>query len=362
MKRVKTGIVGCGAISPAYLQNLMGCFSSIIEVTACSDLIPDRSHGRAGEFGVPRVCSTEEILADPEIEIVVNLTNPWEHYAVSRDALLAGKNVFSEKPITVEMEEAEDLLDIARRKGLLVAGASDIFLGAGLQECRRLLDGGAIGVPLLASAFIALNYGSTPHRQRKGTGPVYDMGPYYLTALAVLAGPIRRVSGATSTPFQQKPWGANTPHAGEMFEVETPMEAVATLEFDSPLLAVFAASGEASEGYVPRLEFYGTNGTLQASDPNMYRRPVLIRGREGREVELHSGFMEEGRGLGVAELAWALRSGRQPRASGELMAHVLEVGHAIHRAADTGSRQLIHSAPARPEPFDLQAMFDAFHS
>jgi predicted dehydrogenase len=359
MKRVPVGLIGCGAISPAYLDNFTTYFQSILDVRACSDLIPELAQKRAQEYHIPKVCSAQEIFADPDIELVVNLTFAPNHYDLSKAALEAGKHVFTEKPLAVTLEEGLDLVDTARRMGLLLAGAADIFLGAGLQTCRRLLDEGRIGIPLMALAFIALNYGNSARWQRKGTGPVFDMGPYYLTALTALVGPVRRVTGMTSNPIPSKTHPEGSPEAGQTFVVETPMEAAATLEFHNGLLGIFAASGEAAEGYVPRLEFYGSAATLQANDPNMYHRPVILRGGGSPgEVKPEKGFLAEGRGLGVAEMAWALRSGRQPRANGELMLHVLEVSHAIHTSAETGRHVKIHSAPARPEAFDYEGMME----
>lgn len=357
MKKVSIGLIGCGAISPAYLSNFTSCFRPILEVKAVSDLAPELARERAAAFHVHKVCSAQELIADPEIELVVNLTFAPQHYALSKAALEAGKHVFTEKPLAVTLDEGRDLVETARSKGLLLAGAADIFLGAGLQTCRRLLDEGAIGTPLMASAFIALNYGASQRWQSKGTGPVFDMGPYYLTALAALCGPVRRVSGAASNPIPQK----IDPQSGQTYTVETPMEVVATLEFASGLVGLFGASGESAEGYVPRLEFYGSTATLQANDPNMYHRPVILRGGSNPgEVKPAQGFAEEGRGLGVAEMAWALRGGRQPRASGDLMLHVLEISHAIHRSAETGRHITIESAPSRPEPFDPREMLAAF--
>jgi predicted dehydrogenase len=353
MKKVSLGVLGCGAISAAYLDNFTTHFRDIVDVRAVADLFPERARQSAEKYHVPKVNSAEELIADPEIELVVNLTFAPQHYALSKAALEAGKHVFTEKPLAVTLDEGRDLVETAKRKGLLLAGAADIFLGAGLQTCRRLLDEKVIGMPLLASAFIALNYGNSARWQSKGTGPVFDMGPYYLTALAALCGPVRRVSGAVSNPIPEK----IDPQDGRSFTVSTPMEAVGTLEFASGLVGVFAASGESAEGYVPRLEFYGSAATLQANDPNMYNRPVLLRGGSNPgEVRPDPGFMAEGRGLGVAEMAWALRAGRQPRASGELMLHVLEVSHALHTSAELGRHIAIGTAPERPAPFFLEEM------
>ena len=360
MRKVKVGVVGCGAISPAYLRNLTTHLKSIVEVTACSDLIAARSQKQAADFHIPRVCSTEELLADPEIEIAVNLTFPPDHFAVSRQILEAGKHLFTEKPLAVERAEGEEIIDLARRKGLLVAGASDIFLGAGLQACRALLDQGAIGVPLLASALITLNYENKERWQQHGTGPVFDIGPYYVAALLALFGPVRQVSGMTSQLIPYKPYPEDSPEAGKSFKVGTPMEAGSLLRFDSGPLGVYATAGEAGEGYVPHLEIFGSIRTLEANDPNFYYRPVTLRGSAGGEVPVPHGFKEEGRGLGVAELAWALRTGRTPRASGELLFHALDIMHAIHEASDRGRQVEVGTTCARPEPFNLDEMLQAF--
>jgi predicted dehydrogenase len=359
MRKVKVGLVGCGAISPAYLKNLTTHFKSIVDVVACSDLIPERSQKKAADFHIPRVCSTEELLADPEIEIAVNLTFAPQHYAVSRQILKAGKHLFTEKPLAVERAEGQEIIDLARRKGLLVAGASDIFLGAGLQTCRALLDRGAIGIPLLASALITLNY-VEDRWQSHGTGPVFDIGPYYFTALVTLFGPVRQVSGMTGNLLPYKPYPEDSPEAGKSFKVGTPMEAGSLLRFDGGMLGVYATTGEAAEGYVPHFEIFGSDCTLQANDPNFYYRPVVLRGGGAGEVPVPGGFKEEGRGLGVAELAWALRTGRSPRAGGELLYHVLDIMHAVHESSDRGKQIEIQSTCARPAPFDLDEMLQAF--
>jgi predicted dehydrogenase len=360
MKKVKVGLVGCGAISPAYLKNLTTEFAPLVEVVACADLVESLARNQAEAFQIPKACTTEDLLADPEIELVINLTFAQQHFAVSQAILESGKHLFSEKPLAVEREEGQAILDLAKRKGLLVGGAADTFLGAGLQACRALLDGGEIGQLLLASGFIALNYGSAQRWNSRGTGPVFDMGPYYLTALVALFGPVREVTGMTSNPIPQKQHPPDSPLAGQPFAVGTPMEAGALLRFDSGLLGVFAASGEAAEGYVPRLEVYGSGGTLQANDPNMYLRPVLLRGPKAGEVTVERGFKADGRGLGVAEMAWALRDGRQPRASGELMFHVFDIMHAIHEASDQCRHITLQSSCTRPDPFDVDEMFSAF--
>ncbi len=192
MKRTKIGIIGCGAISGAYLS--MCPKFDILEVAACADLIFERAEARAAEFNVPRACSVEELLADPEIEIVVNLTIPKAHYEVAMAAVQAGKSVWGEKPLTVTREQGRQLLDAAKAKDVLIGCAPDTFLGAGGQTCRKLIDDGWIGEPIGCTAFMMCHGHESWHPDpefyyKAGGGPMFDMGPYYLTALVNLLGP-----------------------------------------------------------------------------------------------------------------------------------------------------------------------------
>jgi predicted dehydrogenase len=355
MQKVSLGIVGCGAISPAYIRNFQGHFAPLVEVIHLADALPEVARSRAAEFGISRAGGVEELLRDPEIEIVLNLTNAWAHHAVSMAVLEAGKHLFTEKPLAVERAEGLEIVETAARRGLLVAGAPDTFLGASLQACRALLDQGAVGAPILANALIALRYNDEKWL-RRGTGPMFDMGPYYVTALVALLGPVRRVTGSTSTPFPERPHPPGSTGYGSSFTVGTPTNVCAILDFASGPLAVLATLGEGGEGYVPRLEFYGERGTLQASDPNMYCRPARLRGKEGRDLAFERGFTADGRGLGVAEMAWALRSGGRPRAGAELLLHVLDVMHAVHEASDAARHVFPATTCARPEPFDWEAL------
>jgi predicted dehydrogenase len=354
MPRVKTGIVGCGAISGSYLKHLTGVLSGLVQVTACCDLIPERAQQRAAEFGVPRVCSTEELIADSEIELVVNLTMPAEHHDVTMAALGAGKHVFGEKPLAVNRELGREMVEAAASRGLLLAGAPDTFLGAGLQACRRLIDQGAIGTPISAQALLAAGHGSERY-YNVFTGPMFDMGPYYLTAMVSLLGPVRRVTGSAQIPFPEKPYPADSPDAGKTFRVTRPGNISAVLDFASGCVAVITTTAEVA-GYHPRLEIYGTDGILVTNDPNAYTGAVTLRGSKGepREVGLAEGFPAWGRGLGVAEQAHAIRKGRRARASGDLMFHVLDIMHGIHEASQEDRHLHLSSGCPRPEPFGLE--------
>jgi predicted dehydrogenase len=357
MTPVTAGIVGCGEISGSYLEHLTGMLSGLVRVAACSDLIAERAQQRASEFGVPTVCTTEELIADPEIEIVVNLTMPAQHHEVTMPALEAGKHVFSEKPLTVNRELGREIIEAAAARGLLLAGAPDIFLGAGLQACRRLIDGGAIGTPITAQA-VCISGGGSEHYYDIFTGPMFDMGPYYLSALVSLLGPVRRVTGSAQTPFAEKPHPDDSPDRGKTFRVSRPGNISGVLDFEAGGVGVITTTCEGT-GYRPRLEIYGSEGVLVINDPNAYTGAVTLETGEGepQPVSLAEGFPAWGRGLGVAELAQAIRDERPARASGDLMFHVLDIMHAAHEASKDECHVALESGCPRPDPFEPDDLF-----
>jgi predicted dehydrogenase len=360
MDQAKVGVVGCGAISARYLENLTRRFRFCVDVVACADLIPERAQARAAEHGVPRACSVDDLLADPAIELVVNLTVPAAHFEVSMAALEGGKHVYSEKPLAVTREEGRLLLAKARSMGLRIGGAPDTFLGAGLQTCRKLVDDGWIGRPVAASGRTILGV-QVERYHKAGVGPVFDIGPYYLTALVFLLGPVLRATGSAQTPFPQKAiTDPLSPGYGHTFAVETPTSVCGVLDMAGGCVATLTATCDVP-GYDPRLEIYGTDGILIANDPNAFGGPVCIR-RAGvtREVPLTHGYAENSRGLGVADMVCAIRAGRPHRASGELMYHVLDVAHAMHDASKEGRHQEIQSTTGRPQPFRPGLQADVF--
>jgi predicted dehydrogenase len=359
MKPVKVGIVGCGEISRKYLENLTGMLSGVVQVAACSDLIIERAQERAAQFGVPRVCTTAELMADPEIEIVVNLTMPAQHHEVVMAGFGAGKHVFCEKPLSTSRELGKEIIGAGARKKLQLAGAPDTFLGEGLQACRRLIDEGAIGKPISAQALIVVGHGSERY-YNVFTGPMFDMGPYFLTAMVSLLGPVSRVTGSAQIPFAEKPNPADSPDHGKVFRVTRPGNISGVLDFANGCIGVITTTAEV-HGYHPRLEIYGSEGILVTNDPNCYADTVLLRRGEGEpeSVPLPEGFPMWGRGLGVAEQAQAIREGRSARASGGLMYHVLDIMHAIHEASAEDRHHRLESGCPRPEPFELTALLEA---
>ena len=361
IEQVNIGVIGCGRISPQYLENLVRRFSFCLNTVALADIKPEAAESRAEEFGVARVCTVDDLLTDPKIEIVVNLTVPAAHYGVSMAALEAGKHVYTEKPLAVTREEGKTLIDTAREKGLLIGGAPDTFLGAGLQTCRKLLDEGWVGQPLVAQGFIAMGV-PVARYHKVGVGPMFDMGPYYVTALVTLLGPAVRATGSAQIPFPVKTnHDPKWPDFGQPFTVDTPTVVSGVLDFESGVVGTVTTTCEIF-AYQPRLVIYGTEGVLTCNDPNMFHGPVLVRRRSGEELEvpLTHGYDNRNRGLGVADMAYALRNGRPLRASGDLMYHVHDIMHAIHDASREGKHVELQSRVERPAPFPPGLAVDIF--
>lgn len=351
---VGIGVVGCGTISDAYLATLVALDG--VEVLGCADLDVARARSKAAAHGVGWAGTVEELLADPRIELVVNLTIPAAHAAVAAAALAAGKSVYNEKPLTGELAQADALLDTAADRGLRVGGAPDTFLGAGLQTCRRLIDAGAIGEPVAATARM-LNHGAEHWHldpaflYAPGAGPLFDMGPYYLTTLVALLGPIGRVAGSARSAFPQRVVGRG-PLAGTAFAVGTPSHVAAVLDFEAGAVVTLTTSFDVWD-HVNRIELYGTEGSLRLPDPNTFGGPVSLRRagvREWEDVPLLAGPVTNSRGIGAADMALALRSGGPQRASGELARHVLEAMHAILVSAEAGTHVTLRTRCERPAP------------
>lgn len=359
MRKVKVGIIGCGNISGIYLKNCSQVFD-ILEVAACADLDMDRARGKAEEFNIPKACSVEELLSDPEIEIVINLTIPKAHAQVTMAALEAGKNVYVEKPLAITREDGLKILQTAKDKGLLVGGAPDTFMGGGIQTCRKLIDDGWIGEPVAATAFMMCHGHESWHPDpefyyKTGGGPMFDMGPYYLTALVNLIGPVRRITGSARVTFPERTI-TSAPKYGTKITVDTPTHIAGVMDFENGAVGTIITSFDVWHAQLPRIEIYGTRGSLSVPDPNGFGGPVLIRTQgasEWSEVPLTHGYAENSRGIGVADMAYALQSGRQHRANVELTYHVLEIMHGFHDASRDGKHYEMKSTCSRPSPLPL---------
>lgn len=353
---MKIGIIGCGQISKIYAENC-GNFDNL-ELVACADLDIERAKHRASELEGVRVLGVDELLADPEVEIVLNLTIPAAHAGVALEALKAGKSVYLEKPLALRRREAREMMGLAREKSLRIGCAPDTFLGAGLQTCRKLIDEGAIGEPIGGTAAMLSSGVETWHANpvffyQKGAGPLFDMGPYYLTALAALLGPVGRVTSSTRISFPKR-LVTSQPLAGTEIKVETPTHVCAVLEFCSGPIVSFNMSFDVQCHNQPRLEIFGSEGTLCIPDPNTFGGPVVIRCKgesEWREVPLQFAHVGNSRAIGLADMAAAIEAGREHRANDRLAYHVLDVMHSIYDSSDDRRHAEVKSSVRRPEMF-----------
>ena len=347
MKKQVIGVVGCGNISDIYLENLTGIFKDLVEVKSCTDLSRQRREEKAEKYGVEAVGSLEDMLADPEIDIILNLTTPPVHAGVDLAAVQAGKHVFSEKPLAVTLDEAASVLGEAKQKGVRVGCAPDTFLGAGIQTARHLIDEGVIGDVVSVSACMACHGHESWHPNpefyyQTGGGPMMDMGPYYLTALVNLAGPITRVAGMANKAFGTRIM-TSPERNGDTVEVEIMTHVTGAIEFAGGAAGTIITSFDIWKSDVPRIEVHGTKGSLSIPDPNTFGKGgnelLLCKGSSGEwETVPLTGFSyeENSRGLGVVDMALAIGQDRPHRASGELAGNVLEAMIGFEIAAESG--------------------------
>jgi predicted dehydrogenase len=354
-RTMKVGIVGCGNISTIYCRRIKEF--DVLELAACADLDRAKAQARADEFAIPLVCSTDELMDSPEIDIVVNLTVPRAHYDVARHALESGKHVYNEKPLAESLDQGCELVALADAKNLRLGCAPDTFLGGGIQTCRNLLDQGFIGVPVAATAFMMCRGHETWHPDpefyyKPGGGPMFDMGPYYLTALVSVLGPVKRVAGCTSVSFDERTI-TSTPKHGQVISVETPTHIAGLLEFQNGAIASIITSFDVYGAQLPCIEIYGSEGTLSMPDPNAFGGPVRVY-KPGEydwdALPLTHGHCENFRGLGVADMAYAAQLERPHRANGAMACHVLEIMHAFLRSNDANAYIELESTCERPAP------------
>lgn len=351
---MRIGVIGCGNISGIYFDNLIG--SREVEVIACSDLDIAKAQAAADHRGI-KALSVEDLLGSPDIEMVLNLTVPTAHMIINMAAIQAGKHVYCEKPLALSRQEGLDLLAAANAMDLRVGCAPDTFMGGGLQLCRRILDEGTIGEPIGANAFMMCHGHESWHPSpafyyEQGGGPLFDMGPYYLTALVSLMGPVRRVSGSAQVTFPTRTI-TSAPMAGQKIVVQTPTHIVGVMDFASGAIGQVTMSFDVWHHQMPHIEIYGTEGSLSLPDPNGFGGPVMVRGKSSdnwAEVPITTGRVDNGRGTGVIDMALGIRDGRPHLASGEMAFHVLDVMQSILQASDEGESVPITSYAVRPEP------------
>ncbi len=365
---VKTAIVGSGGISDAYLGTMINKFK-ILDVVGCCDRTPEKAHAKAQKYGIKEM-TFEEVLADDSIEIAVNLTAPMGHYPVIKQLLEAGKHVYTEKVLSVELEHAAELLKLADEKHLYLGAAPDTFLGSAIQTARFVVDSGLIGE--VTSCVSILTRDSEifsrafPFTAKPGGGIGFDVGIYSITALLSVLGPVKEVSGVTRTRRPERQNFA-LENFGEPFQIECENLMAGTLQFERGTVGnvLFDANSIFTAPERPALTLHGTMGILYMADPDRFggEVKVILKGNNEPVVMQQShAFAEEYRGLGVAEMAWSLRMGRGNRANKEMAYHALEILHGIVKSSQSRSNQTIQSTfeqtPPIPRGYSGQTFFE----
>ncbi|MCL2513392.1 MAG: Gfo/Idh/MocA family oxidoreductase [Oscillospiraceae bacterium] len=359
MEKVKAAIIGNGNISPVYLSNLTDTFSDIVEVKGVCDLIPERSEKASDDWDVPVIYETMyDAFKDDEIEIIVNLTRPYEHYGVAIEALHYGKNTHSEKPMSVGRGHAKEIFNLGRESGLLVGVAPDTFMGGGIQTCREILDSGEIGEPIGASAYMTCHGHESWHPDpefyyQEGGGPMLDMGPYYVTALVNLLGPVERLCGISKIMFPTRTITSEKKY-GKIVPVEAHTHVTGLMEFKNGAVGSIITSFDMWKAEHPFIEIYGTKGSMQVPDPNGFGGPVRIQiGTEDwKEVPVTRPYTENSRGVGVWDMARALRLETPHRPNSTLAYHVLDIMLGFRDSSETNGFYVLQSECERPEPME----------
>jgi predicted dehydrogenase len=383
VRTFKVGVIGIGDISDVYIANL-ALYGDIVEVVACAGRDFGKARAKALQHGIPRAYATSgELFADPDIDIVLDLTTPVAHAALNLAALRAGKHVYSEKPLAATFDESRELVDVATAAGLSIGCAPDTFMGGRLQTCRRLIDEGRIGDIVGASAFV-VSHGHEWHHPnpdffyQPGGGPLLDIGPYYMTALLALLGPVEAVAAMASRTFPQRTIESE-PLRGQTIEVHVETHVTGVLRFASGALGTIIASFDIWDSELPRIEIYGTRGTICLPDadpldgPNLFGGPVLFRDAAGArwcgmprtqassdwtEVPIEHPFTstshaENARGIGLVDMAYAIREGRAARAGGAMALHSMEVMEGMLTSAAEDRFVRMATTFERPAPLPV---------
>lgn len=362
-KKLGIGVIGCGNISAAYMK-LAPLFGGI-EMRACADINMAAAEARAAEFGL-RAMSVDDLLAADDIDVVVNLTIPATHFEVSKKVLNAGKHVYSEKPFVLTLAEGQELASIAAAKGLRVGSAPDTFLGGSHQLARRLVDEDAVGKITSGTCFVQSPGMEMWHPNpdfffQPGGGPVLDLGPYYVSNLVQLLGPVKRVCAMSSAGSEYRTI-TSQPRFGEKIKVETPTTIHAVMQFHSGAQITYCASWDVWEHMHTNMELYGQNGSLHVPDPNFFGGEVRMTQKSafvntpGWDHPFAVTNMADGRGTpqanyrcaGLADMAQAIIAGRAHRCSLEFSLHVVDVMTSILRSGEEGKFIDISTTCERP--------------
>lgn len=357
LKVKRLGIIGCGTISQAYV-NATKTFS-ILDIVACADINLEAAKAAAQKWGIEAL-SVDDLLARSDIDIILNLTIPQAHAAVTIQALEAGKHVHLEKPLALDRAEGQKVVDKAKALGLRVSSAPDTFLGAGIQTSRKLIDEGAIGKVVAGTAFMMCPGHEYWHPNpafyyAKGGGPVFDMAPYYLTALVNLLGPIRQVSASAAITYPTRTISSE-PKNGEVISVEVPTHVSGSLVFHSGAIITLIMSFDVFKHTTHPIELHGELGSMQVPDPNTFGGEVKLsigRNAEWEAQPLVNNYTDNMRGIGAADLAYAISIDRPHRCHSDVAFHVLDVMQALHESSEQAKHITIQSTCERPAALPL---------
>ncbi len=360
MEKVKIGFVGVGNIAKKiYLKNLTEMFKEV-EIIGVCDLEREKAEYAVEEYNIPKLYNDMyELFNDPDVDIVLNLTRPYEHYEVTKQALLHGKHVYTEKPLSPDLNEAKELVELAKEKNLLLGGAPDTFMGSAIQTCRYLIDNGYIGQPIGGQGRFVSRGPEHWHPDPEfvyeyGGGPMFDMGPYYITAFVNLLGAVDEVAGMAKKSYSQRPILSEKKY-GKIMDVEVPTYVMGTLRFKNGAIASLFTTFDVSNTNpdAPCIEIYGSEGSIVVPDPNCFNGKIMVRrGREEEIYELPSifNYNVNSRGLGVSDMAKALQTGRSFRANYQQLLHVTEIMSAFYTSSETGKFVKIESEYEREKP------------
>ena len=369
MARIDIGIIGCGNISHSYLKGAVR--SEQVRVKCVADMRMEAAQEKAAEYGLQAV-TMDRLLADPDVQIVINLTVPLAHALVSMQVIEAGKHVYSEKPLVTRHAEGEALMLAAAAKGVRVGCAPDTFLGAGHQACRHAIDAGRIGRPIAGSAFFATHGMEHWHPNpefffKRGGGPMLDIGPYYVTQLVNLFGPVVRVAAQATMGYATRTVSSE-PLKGSIINVEVPTTVNGVLSFANGASVTITTSWDVWKHRRVPFEIYGSEGSMLVPDPNFFGGEPMVAERDAEwmplDISAHpfgmpnrytsgGAHVADYRIIGLLDMAAAVRNNRPHRASGELAVHVLEVLDAFERSSAEGRQIMIGTSCERPQPLPL---------
>ncbi|NLZ88827.1 MAG: Gfo/Idh/MocA family oxidoreductase [Clostridiales bacterium] len=361
MKKPTVALIGCGSISRAYLENARTLYSDDFQITAVSDIVMERALAMADKFAIDKALTTEEVMQDPDIDMVLNLTIPMAHTEITLRALRAGKHVYTEKPLTITREEAQIVLNTAKEVKKYVGCAPDTFLGMPLQTALKAIHDGQIGIPFGANCMcIHPTHGNEnchPDPEfyyKKGAGPMFDMAAYYINQLVAVFGPVASVSCYQTKNFEERVI-TTQPHRGKKIQVEVPTHVLSMMQFECGAIVSFMNTLDVWNSKQPWIEIYGTEGTLVLPDPNRFIGDVMLsRLSYGEDkwqpVQPLEEYRNTQRGAGIKDMFEAIREGKAIRVNGEMGAHVVDIVNAFNESAESGKSVMIQTSCMKPQP------------